>query len=374
MEKRFGDLLQELRKEKGWTQQQLADVLNVTNKTVSKWERNETYPETATLIEISKLFQISIDDLLNGRKTESEQSETVFVSNQSDLMTQWSITKAELFSKCTAVLGLSGFYGIYFLTKTFVPSFLLLSCFLLVSFAFVLFKREKIKVFTGKKSTLKDYAEWVGLVLAMILLVIPCINFPVELSSLELFETVWTQGMLPDFYQNNGQLYITTHLSFLNYLTWFPYLLSLAFLMYHGVIAFTEKRLTIPFKKSFVLAVCLVVLVYAGNIMQNSFRPYETMSEKTYQAYKNRYVTIAEAFDKLPDNLSVIDSSVLDQQLKGKARYKMYMNVAGFDDDTQKVYYAQSLETQKTWRVGRTVAAWVLSCLGIVWINKRKEV
>lgn len=373
MEKRFGDLLQELRKEKGWTQQQLADVLNVTNKTVSKWERNETYPETATLIEISKLFQISIDDLLNGRKTESEQTGTVFVSNQSDLMTQWSITKAELFSKCTAVLGLAGFYGIYFLTKAFVPSFLLLSCFLLVSFAFVLFKREKIKVFTGKKSTLKDYAEWVGLVLAMLLLVIPCINFPVKLSSLELFETVWTQGTLPDFYQNNGQLYITTHLSFLNYLTWFPYLLSLAFLMYHGVIAFTEKRLTIPFKKSFVLAVCLVVLVYAGNIMQTSFRPYETMSEKTYQAYKNRYVAIAEAFDKLPDNLSVIDSSVLDQQLKGKARYEMYMNVAGFDDDTQKVYYAQSLEMQETWRIGRTVAAWVLSCLGIVWINKRKE-
>ena len=53
MNKSFGELLQMLRKEKGWTQQQLADLLSVTNKTVSKWERNEAYPETSTLLEIS---------------------------------------------------------------------------------------------------------------------------------------------------------------------------------------------------------------------------------------------------------------------------------------------------------------------------------
>ena len=96
MEKRFGDLLQELRKEKGWTQQQLADLLNVTNKSVSKWERNEGYPETGTLLEISKLFGITVDDLLNGRKVQDDSSYTL----KENLLQEWQIIQARLISKC----------------------------------------------------------------------------------------------------------------------------------------------------------------------------------------------------------------------------------------------------------------------------------
>ncbi|MCL2234585.1 MAG: helix-turn-helix domain-containing protein [Firmicutes bacterium] len=74
MTNNFGDFLYKLRKEKGMTQTELADILHVTNKAVSKWENSETMPETAQLVPISKIFDITIDELLNGdRKTSDVQ-------------------------------------------------------------------------------------------------------------------------------------------------------------------------------------------------------------------------------------------------------------------------------------------------------------
>ena len=55
----------ELRKLSHLTQAELAEKLNYSDKAVSKWERNESYPETENLIAISKLFNVSLDDLVN---------------------------------------------------------------------------------------------------------------------------------------------------------------------------------------------------------------------------------------------------------------------------------------------------------------------
>ncbi len=76
----FGKLLYDLRKSKGWTQTELADKLNVTNQAVSKWENGECYPETAILKPLAKLFDVTVDELLNGKikeKTESVAEERV---------------------------------------------------------------------------------------------------------------------------------------------------------------------------------------------------------------------------------------------------------------------------------------------------------
>ena len=63
----FGAMLFKLRKEKGWTQTELADKLNVTNQAVSKWETGDSYPETPQLLKLSELFNVTVDDLLKGR-------------------------------------------------------------------------------------------------------------------------------------------------------------------------------------------------------------------------------------------------------------------------------------------------------------------
>lgn len=64
----FNEKLQELRKSKGLTQEELAEKLYVSRTAVSKWESGRGYPNIESLKEISKFFSVSIDELLSGEK------------------------------------------------------------------------------------------------------------------------------------------------------------------------------------------------------------------------------------------------------------------------------------------------------------------
>lgn len=61
----FGDNLYTLRKQKGLSQDEFAESLGVSRQAVSKWERNEAYPDTENLIAIAKFFNVTIDSLIN---------------------------------------------------------------------------------------------------------------------------------------------------------------------------------------------------------------------------------------------------------------------------------------------------------------------
>ena len=60
----LGDKLSKLRRENNYTQEQLAELLNVSRQAISKWESNISYPETDKLIRIGTLFNCSLDYLL----------------------------------------------------------------------------------------------------------------------------------------------------------------------------------------------------------------------------------------------------------------------------------------------------------------------
>lgn len=64
----FHKKLQELRKQKGLTQEALADALFVSRAAVSKWESGRGYPNIDSLKDISRFFSISIDELLSGNE------------------------------------------------------------------------------------------------------------------------------------------------------------------------------------------------------------------------------------------------------------------------------------------------------------------
>ena len=64
----FHKKLQELRKNKGLTQEELAEALFVSRTAISKWESGRGYPSIDSLKEISKYFSVSIDELLSGEK------------------------------------------------------------------------------------------------------------------------------------------------------------------------------------------------------------------------------------------------------------------------------------------------------------------
>ena len=78
---KIGIFLKELRKEKELTQEQLAETLNVSRRTVSRWETGSNLPDLDLLMEMSDLYQVDLRELLNGeRKNEpmnKELKETV---------------------------------------------------------------------------------------------------------------------------------------------------------------------------------------------------------------------------------------------------------------------------------------------------------
>ena len=77
----FNNKLYELRKQKGFSQEELASRLNVSRQTVSKWEVGESAPDMEKLIAISDLFEISLDELVKGETPkQSDVSEQVVKS------------------------------------------------------------------------------------------------------------------------------------------------------------------------------------------------------------------------------------------------------------------------------------------------------
>ena len=73
MNDEFGEKLKALREEKGITQSELADTLNVSRQAVYKWESNKGYPDIENLIRISDIFEVTIDELIRKDKALQEK-------------------------------------------------------------------------------------------------------------------------------------------------------------------------------------------------------------------------------------------------------------------------------------------------------------
>lgn len=71
MKNTFGSMIASLRKENGMTQLELAEKMNVTDKAVSKWERDLAFPDVQTLPKLAELFGVSVDDLIKARTGEN---------------------------------------------------------------------------------------------------------------------------------------------------------------------------------------------------------------------------------------------------------------------------------------------------------------
>lgn len=71
---KVGRFIAERRKNANLTQMQLAEKLGITDKAISKWERGVAMPDTAIMLELSEVLQISVTELLNGEKIELENN------------------------------------------------------------------------------------------------------------------------------------------------------------------------------------------------------------------------------------------------------------------------------------------------------------
>lgn len=69
----IGNFIAGLRREKGWTQKQLAERLFVSDKAVSKWERGLSLPDIALLEPLAQVLEITVTELLRGQRRQTEQ-------------------------------------------------------------------------------------------------------------------------------------------------------------------------------------------------------------------------------------------------------------------------------------------------------------
>ena len=73
--KTLGEMISSLRKEKNMTQNDLAEKMNVTDKAVSKWERDLSFPDVNSLPKLAEIFNVSIDELMQVKEEMRENTD-----------------------------------------------------------------------------------------------------------------------------------------------------------------------------------------------------------------------------------------------------------------------------------------------------------
>lgn len=74
---KIGNILRDLRNEKGITQEELAEKYGVSSRSVSRWENGNTMPELGILVELADYYQVDIGEIIDGeRKSENMDKET----------------------------------------------------------------------------------------------------------------------------------------------------------------------------------------------------------------------------------------------------------------------------------------------------------
>lgn len=99
---KFEENLRELRKQKGLSQEELAEQLNISRQAVSKWENGSAYPELDKLMLLCELFRCTLDDLLQGDMSEKQGVSIERYENHYHMM-----SKAMTFGVTVILLGIS---------------------------------------------------------------------------------------------------------------------------------------------------------------------------------------------------------------------------------------------------------------------------
>ena len=155
---KIGNFLKELRKEKGLTQEQLAEEFNVSGRTVSRWENGNNMPDISILVELSEFYDVDIREIINGERKNKDMDEEMKVTlekvaDYTDINKEAIINKlrnnsiialiAIALAYIIEVFGLSQDYGVLFFVQC------------LILFFALIFVGESVMYATGKKSEMR---------------------------------------------------------------------------------------------------------------------------------------------------------------------------------------------------------------------------
>jgi transcriptional regulator with XRE-family HTH domain len=112
-----GNFLRELRKEKNLTQEQLADVFNVSARTVSRWETGSNMPDISILVEIADYYQLDVREILNGERNKELPADTSALKE----VAEYADKEQEKLALHTRIYAIAGIVGMitYLCLRTF---------------------------------------------------------------------------------------------------------------------------------------------------------------------------------------------------------------------------------------------------------------
>ena len=109
----LGQRIKEEREKRQWTQDYLAETLNVSRQAISKWEVGSTYPDIDRLVQISNLFGITLDSLIKG--DDSLKKSIVITKNAKAQTNVWEFMRSTGWVMVIAI--------IYLVTKMIIAVF-----------------------------------------------------------------------------------------------------------------------------------------------------------------------------------------------------------------------------------------------------------
>ncbi|MEE0874850.1 MAG: helix-turn-helix domain-containing protein [Ruminococcus sp.] len=197
-QKRIGSFLRELRTEKSLTQEQLAEKLNVSSRTVSRWENGNNMPDLSIIVELADFYDVDIRELLNGERKSEKMNEDL--KETLEAVAQYSAAEKKKLTKelTTYTAGSAVFFGllaiITILNLTSVHgAFQVFAIFLaIMGLVYSVTSVVKLRQLTGKmdKKSFNNYikilliisAVFVAFAIFFLLLAlgIPCFGWTVE--------------------------------------------------------------------------------------------------------------------------------------------------------------------------------------------------
>lgn len=114
---RTGKFIADERKNRGYTQRQLADLLGISDKTVSKWERGNGFPDVSLLLPLCGELDITVNELLAGERVSVEDYQKKAEENMVDLVKEAQESRKKIIlAVLVALLALAGSMPLFFLS------------------------------------------------------------------------------------------------------------------------------------------------------------------------------------------------------------------------------------------------------------------
>lgn len=175
----LGQRLIELRKSKQLSQEEVADKLNVTRQTISKWETDQSSPEFDKIIPLCELFEISTEELIIGRKEKTEEQKEIILDTEENKKKRTIGLVSSIFLYFLSVVWIMISIPVLNMNPVVGSAIFLLICGIatcVLVYSRIMFKKEKTEAEKKKDKRYKQIEDIAGLITVIIYLAISFIT------------------------------------------------------------------------------------------------------------------------------------------------------------------------------------------------------